>query len=375
VPKFIKLSIVCSLILLLGACGDELDDNNGGIVNPDPDAGDTAGEDTDPGADADTDAGFDADTETDGDGGGGGDDVDGASCSRPTSLGSLAAGQEHSFNHTLVEPMSSLATTCDLGSGGTGVHVFAVEVDVTSRVEFWTTASPSVLDLRTGGCDTPDDVLTCTDGGSYTATLSPGETYHLAVWGDINAADFELRATVQEALCSVDEPDWCEAGELNECVQNVSIRSFSCVDSCLDESSCSADACASAVTVDLSSGSTVTHTGDTGAYTSTWSADQMPQCGFSDGSAGPDTQFAETFFEVTGLTAGQELTVESTSSGDYAFFVLQDCSANECVEAVDGDDSGNQRMVWTVPQDGSYIVVVESLAAGDRSFDFEFSAQ
>jgi hypothetical protein len=369
--KCIKLALLCSFIVVLSACGDDLEDNNGTIVNPDPDTSEDARVEPDAGGDI----GTDADTDQTDDDGGGGADVDGASCGRPTSLGSLAAGQAHTFDATLVEPFRSLDGSCDLGSSGSGVHVFDVEVDVTSRVEFFTTISPSVIDLRAGPCSSPDEVIACTDGGSYTAVLSPGETYHLAVWGDINKGDFELHATVQETLCSVDEPDWCEAGELNECVQNVSIRSATCIDGCLDNTSCSADVCTSAIAVDLSAGTTVTHTGDTGAYTGTWTANQRPQCGFSSGTAGTDTPFTETFFEVTGLTGGQQLTVESTNPGDYAFYVLADCTTNECLAAVDDDPSGTQQIVWDVPQDGTYIVVIETLAAGDRSFEFEFSAQ
>jgi hypothetical protein len=384
VTKSTKLAFVCIFVLLFAACGDDGDLNNGpGIPPADSGTGEDTGVDTDTGIDVGPDA-PDPDTgdpdtgdpdtgDTDADTG---TPAEGASCASPTDLGSLAAGQEHVFDTSLLEPASTLDTSCDLGSTGSGVRVFALQVDVTSRVEFWTSLSPSRLDLRDGDCSSPTEVITCTDGGTYTATLEAGKTYHLAVWGDFNVGNFQMRANVQEALCNPSEPNWCDSGELNECNRGTSINTYACAAStCADGASCSGDACSAATAVDLSAGTAVTVSGDTGGYTGTWTSDQMPNCGFSQGASGLDTPYAEMFFEVSGLQQNDQLVVESTSQGDYAFFVLDACGATECLAAVDDSDTGEQRLDWRIPQDGTYLVVIESLAAGDRSFNFEFSKQ
>lgn len=375
--KCSKLAYLCAFIFLVAACGDDTQDNNGTVI-VDPDTGPEEDVSTDvdagPDAQADADAGPGDDADGGSDGGDGGTGGEGASCAEPTDLGTLSAGQEHQFDSTLLAPADALDSTCDLGNASTGVRVFSFQVEVDSRVGFWTNLSPSRLDLRDGSCDSPTEVITCTDGGAYTASLEAGKTYHLVVWGDFNVGDFQLRADVQEAVCSVNEPDWCDAGQMNQCVQGISVRSTSCADDCFDQTSCRADTCSSAIPIDVSSGS-ATYSGDTGAYTSAWTADQMPSCGFSNGAAGPDTPNAEAFFEVSGLANGDLLTVESTSSGDYAFFVLDGCSATECLAAVDSDENGDQRLEWRASQAGTYIVVIEALAGGDRSFDFQFSVQ
>jgi hypothetical protein len=291
-------------------------------------------------------------------------------------LGSLAAGEEHQFNSTLVAPADGLDSSCDLASEGveSGVRVFSLEVDVASRVGLWTSASPSRLDLRRGGCADADDVLTCTSRGSHTDDLQPGETYHLVVWGDFNQGDFELRINVREAICDPEAPNWCEAGELNECRNSARIESYSCADGCADTTACSGDACSSAIPVDLSSTTSASFTGQLDAYTSTWTADQKTDCGFGGGT-GLDTAYGEVIFEVTGLTAGQQLDVASLKQGDYAFFVLDGCATDACLEAVDSDESGDQRMSFTVPADGSYIVVIEPLTGANLDFEVQFDVQ
>lgn len=376
----------CSRVLILllvlfsfAGCGEVDDENNdfsnfsnrsnssGGDADAEIDAGGDGGdigEDAEPEPDAETDADPPVVAE-------------GSSCTKPTDLGSLSAGQEHQFNSTLVAPADGLDSSCDLESEGveTGVRVFSFEVDVASRVGFFTTASPSRLDLRRGGCDEPDEVLTCTQFGNYTADLQPGETYYLAVWGDFNQGDFELRANVREAICNPEEPNWCEAGELNECRNAASIETYGCVEDCASETACTGDTCEAAVAVDLSTSSSATHTGQLGAYTNTWTADQLTDCGFNDSGAGTDTPNAEVMFEVSGLSAGQQLSVASVLPGDVAFYVLADCSADQCLAAVDSDDLGDQRLAFDVPEDGTYHVVVESLTGGEREFQFEFEVQ
>ncbi len=369
-----KLAVACVLTVFVAACGDDGDElNNGpGISNANP-GGD---------ADVSTDAGTDVGSDTDPDGGDtddpdpdGGTEVEGNNCASPTDLGSLAAGEEHVFDSTLLEPAANLDTTCELDSTGSGVRVFSLEVDVTSQVEFWTDLTTSRLDLRDGSCASPDEVLTCTDGGTYTANLEAGQTYHLVVWGDFSVGDFQMRADVTEAVCSVNEPNWCDSGQINECDRGTSIDTYACAEDCADQSSCQADACSSAIQVDLSSGGPVTVSGNTGAYSGTWSADQMSGCGFTDGTTGSDTPSQEVFVEVAGLTASDQLSVESTEPGDYAFFVLDGCSATECLAAVDDDHTGAQKLTWQATEDGSYIVVIETFSSSSRPFNFVFSTQ
>ncbi|MFP4598538.1 MAG: hypothetical protein ACOC9J_00240 [Persicimonas sp.] len=372
-----RVLILLLVLFSLAGCGEVDDENNdfsnfsnrsngsGGDADAEIDAGGDGGDIGGP--DAEPDAETDADpSEVD----------EGSSCTKPTELGSLSAGQEHQFNSTLVAPADGLDSSCDLESEGvdTGVRVFSFEVDVASRVGFWTTVSPSRLDLRRGGCADADDVLTCTSRGSHTDDLQPGETYHLAVWGDFNQGDFELSLNVTEAICDPEAPAWCEDGELNECPNSSRIETSSCIDDCADDAACSGDACSSAVPVDLSNTTTANFTGNLGAYTNTWSADQKDACGF-EGGAGFDTPNGEAIFEVSGLTAGQQLDVESVRTGDYAFYVLDSCADDTCLAAVDSDDSGDQRMSFDVPADGSYIVIIEPLTGTDLDFEFAFEVQ
>lgn len=360
-----RLAIVLLASTLIFACGDQEDDLGGNNVS----LSDTGNNDPDTDFDVGPDAGPDADPEPDA-----GDDDPGSSCGIPTDLGSLGAGQEHRFDATLVAPSTSLDSTCDVGSVDTGVHVFTFETDTDARVSLWTSLSPSRLDLRRGGCTSPDDVLTCTGGGTYNFNTSAGQTHHLAVWGDFNHGDFELRLEVTEAVCNPDEPDWCEDGQIKECRQGTSIDTNDCLDECSGDAACGADSCASAITVDMSATSEQTFSGDQHAYTSTWNASGRSDCGTSPGSPGSDTSNEEVFLEVTGLSAGDELIVESLGSGDFVFFVLDDCSADSCLFASDGD-SGDERLVWQVPAAGTYIVVVESWQRRSRPIEFKISVQ
>jgi hypothetical protein len=370
VNKLYRLAIILLASTLFVACGDEEDDLGPGNIGV-PDTGNNQ-PDVDAGVDVGDEVGADVD---DNDTGDTSDDEAGSSCGAPTDLGSLAAGQEHSFDANLVAPATSLDSSCDISSLDSGVQVFAFETDVAARVSVWTSLSPSRMDLRQGGCADADDVLTCTDGGNYNFNTSAGETYHLVLWGGVNQGDFEVRLDVTEALCDPSEPNWCENGQMNECRQGTSIDSDDCLDACADDTACGADACEAAIAVDLSATNQKTYTGDQHAYTSTWNASGRTNCGMTAGDDGSDTPNEEAFFEVSGLTAGQELVVESQGTGDFAFFVLEDCDANSCLAAADADVNGNQAMVWEVPDDGSYIVVVEAWQRRSRTLEFSFSTQ
>lgn len=375
-------ALLFALSLAAFGCGEGDDEPNGGLSNgPSSNSSNSnnSNSNSDPDAGGDADVGADADTGGDADTGdnGGAPDEEGNHCGEPTDLGELAVDETHTFESSLLEPAGDLDTSCERDEAGETARVFSFEPDEDARLSIWSTVSPSQYDLREGGCESPEEVLTCSTTGTAGADLQGGQTYHLVIWGDAMQEDFDLELDLEATICEADEEPWCEPADnqRQECDRGTDIETADCIEECADETICQGDTCDTSLEVDLSSTSEATMTGNLGAYTDNWNAADLSEgeCAFEESNSNPDTPEADTFFEVPGLEAGQTLTVDSSLSGDYTFFVLDTCGADSCLFALDDDDQGDQRLEWEVPADGDYTVVVEPSSGTERDFEFGIS--
>jgi hypothetical protein len=267
----------------------------------------------------------------------------------------------------------SCTSSADEGSE----YVFAFQVDQLAILET-TIGAPSgatpAFGLHANGCEA-DAEQYCSLQSPWRAIVEPGQTYHLKVQAGTEATDTTFTASfdLQEAACLPGE-QICRDGNSERCVRGTSVDAYSCAGDCTTEASCSGDACDAALTVEpVVGGGAVRLEGDRWAYTHQWNAADLSDCEASDAIGTGDTTAMELFVRVPNLQAGQTLEVsDAVASGSYLYFVLDDCAATSCRTAMFVDEVGENRLVWEVPTNGDYLVVIEATSNTSRPFQFDF---
>lgn len=168
----------------------------------------------------------------------------------------------------------------------------------------------------------------------------------------------------------------CEGGEFQICHQGERVDSFSCAaGTCADDASCGGDRCSSAVDVVAGSADLpAVVDGHRQGYGYSGDLDDLDGC--QDDQLSVADEASEIFLAVDGISAGQQLVVQSASQGSYAFYVIESCSDSSCqhVQSVDGDvgDELANRLRWTPPEGQQQVIV--AARPGDqleRPFEFE----
>ncbi|QDG51728.1 hypothetical protein FIV42_13515 [Persicimonas caeni] len=359
-------ALLCALQVV--ACGEQNNEpapgNQIGTNEPNPtDAGTT-----DSGADAPLADATDHDTEPQA-------GCDGAH----EDLGTLSVGSPTVVSRTLKSTQGA-PTSCAPNGDNRGEYVFTFRAEELAIAEVLVSASttaPISFGLYENSCEA-DAELFCSQQSPWRAIVEPQHTYYLKVQAGQDTPDkaFNISIGLEPAACIPGETT-CSDGASEACVQGTSVETYSCAGDCSSGDACNGDTCETALVVEPTpSGQTVVVQGDRRAYTHRWNAADFTGCEASETLENGDTTAMEVFARVPSLLAGQTLTVaDASGAGSYLYYVLDDCAATSCREAMFIDDGGENRLVWDVPADGDYIVVIEALSSTSRPFQFEFMLQ
>ena len=188
---------------------------------------------------------------------------------------------------------------------------------------------------------------------------------------DVNS-DSETDAGLDEGC---DEPGatWCFEGHHQVCYQGQRVDSYLCPgESCLDDASCQADTCASAMHIQpgTSDNSTIIDGHRRGTTHSGFFSDQSG-CLLDNIS----TDASDIFLFIDELPdgqdpGGQDLIIESLAQGTYGFFILAGCDAEKCLAVGSQDDEFQNRLRWTIDDHESVIIVIRPSDTVQRSFAF-----
>jgi hypothetical protein len=266
------------------------------------------------------------------------------------------------------------------GSGeGRGAYIFAFEVAEVAILKMSVSASttdPLSFGLFEGSC-VEDAESYCSRQSPWRTVVEPGTRYFLKVQAGDDTVNNTFNASFgfEEAACIPGETT-CSESTSNRCVQGTSVETYSCAGECSDAESCAGDACETALMVEpVVGGEPVSIQGHRWAYTHQWNAAELSNCEASGAIGTGGTTDMELFVRVPGLEVGQTLDVSHPSdAGSYLYFVLDDCAASSCRAAGFVDEATEEnRLVWDVPEDGDYLVVIEALSSTSRPFQMDIS--
>ncbi|MFU8803574.1 MAG: hypothetical protein ACNA8W_07185 [Bradymonadaceae bacterium] len=311
-------------------------------------------------------------------------------CEPNRELGMLSVGYNQVFDGEQIARVDSPATNCYAGDEDSGVWLMTFEVDEEVIVKL-SVRSPGddhpVYQLNKGECLAEEGEFCRQDSGNYRFLAQAGSTYYLWIEKPhlVNDLTFLVDIGIEEFVCWPGELA-CAGGDVEICHMGQEWRPVgACVTDCRDESSCVGDICEDAITVELSATGPVanrakTFVGDRHAFSNQWTAEDRPGCDLQKQSLeegeediGFPTEDGEVFFRVPNLKGGQTLSVKAVNqTGNYGFFILGECGAESCLDAASQDANYDRRLEWEVPADGTYIVVIESLGAQARDFEFVF---
>ncbi len=294
-------------------------------------------------------------------------------------LGVLSTAEPTVVSRTL-QSARGAPTSCAPSGQNRGEYIFAFEADTLAILEVSvsaTTTDPISFGLYEESCDTNAE-LYCSQQSPWRAIVEPDKTYYLNVQAgeDTPTNTFNVSFSFEDAACVPGEAS-CTDGAVEHCQQGTEVDTYSCAQDCSAQDDCTGDTCEAALTVEPTVGDTpVTLRGDRRAYTHQWNAADLSDCEASESLENGDTTAMEVFARVPNLLAGQTLTVgDASGSGSYLYYVIDDCAATSCRQAMFIDDNGDNRLAWDVPEDGDYIVVIEALSSTSRPFQFEFALQ
>lgn len=374
-PYSHRLSIVLLLTAAMSfaACGD--DSTGPATNNTIRPSGDDGGNGSNNGG---LDAGVDAEMDGGADGGDAG--IVGESCaSPPEELGELQMGQDVSIDRVFRTRPDESKTSCQTPASNAGIYWFTFTVPEVSRlqVQISTALSNSAtIEVLRGRCDGTGTSLFCGPFDNFERVLEPDTTYYMVVQGseDTGNAHFSVQYNLQSAVCAPG-PSSCADGTVQYCkASGESQVPRECIGGCLDDTTCSADACADAMAVDLASQSgPQTISGDQVVYYDDWNAEGRDGCSTSGDSApGGPSPGVDAFLKLSGVQAGDTITFDATNSEtSLGFYVLDACDAQACTTAGAWDLDGNNRFEWSAQAGGEFYVVVEALGnTRDRSFEF-----
>lgn len=271
--------------------------------------------------------------------------------------------------------------------GGSKVYRFEVEESVLFEAEAFGrmgAETDPVLEIHSGSCDDSRTVQSCAQGNRAESILEPGSTYYMWVHGPkpSDKPHFRVEWNAEQPVCLPEEHPKCEGGNYVLCDDPDDREEFACAGDCADETQCTGNTCETAPSVQLGSGA-VTLGGDRYAYTGDWSAEGKNNC---KGST-IQTSGVEMFAKLEGISSGDTVVFDSSLSGggeegdptesdkgdsNIAFFVLDGCSAEQCLKVGRYDSDGNNRVEWTAESGGPFWVVAEVLGSRDKRKAFEF---
>ena len=370
-----KLALLALLFACtVAACGeDDGPDNN--VIHGSDAGTDTAADATGDTTDAPDAADGGADTDAS-------SDIVGRSCvAPPENLGTLSPGDTRTLSRTFYGISNQTTATCRQAQDRAGIFWFQIRVDELSVVDFEVTSTLSsapVIELRRADCQDDSTSQFCTDILTRTETLEPDVDYFLVVQGATGSVDaaFELDLSVQAASCTPGEQT-CSSGQVETCPDaSQPPQTRDCAEDCTAGTSCAGELCNSALAVDVSTaGSWVSVTGNQQAYAHDWDAEGRTGCNLEAGASAGATPGDELFLKVTGHAAGDTIVFDAEEgSTAFGFYLLDGCSATECMTAGAYDDLGNNHFEWQAASADDFYVVAEVFGP-DRDRDFNIRVQ
>ncbi len=276
---------------------------------------------------------------------------------------------------------SVLQTPCGFGNAPERSYLFTFDKPTRVTAAVTNGSTSWVIDVRNGTCEATAS-LTCDASPSRTFVVPAGETRLITVEPENNSrGTFELTLEFEELVCLPIGSTTCSGADISRCEQGgLAETVYTCGEACSMDS-CGGDFCENAVEV---SSFPYRFEGKTNAYGDRLDFDDATECYYPDGEGEdgmgmgmPFTTVGEDVtFKLTGLTAGQLLTVDARPSignqGDSAIFVMDTCDKSTCHI---GRDLGDTLTDWEVPADGDYIVVVERRTLSTADIVVEIDVQ
>ncbi len=295
----------------------------------------------------------------------------GYACADPFDLTGLSDGHQETVTADTTGQPNLLMTDCaDESSSDSGDAVFHVTVDEPGFVEFEFTdagENPMVAEVRQGSCGEADPDATCetlSEGSSVRFLAEEDTDYFIVVQArhDSTTGEFSADVSTEGVLCA--PPGHEEGGtycgedpdELIACAVTEE-EFYECGADC-EDGECQGDHCGNAIEVTGS----ITVEGDmeNPAYFNHFDFEPYPGCTDGSENVGPVTSGQDVVFYLPGLVEGQDVEVDVSDSdpsvrADAVIGILNDCDEDnaDCVDGVRGHD-----MIWSVPEDGDYWVVV-----------------
>lgn len=276
---------------------------------------------------------------------------------------------------------SVLQTPCGFGAAPERSYLFTFDKPTRVRAAVTQGSTSWVIDVRDGTCEATAS-LTCDASPQRTFVVPAGETRLITVEPENNArGTFELSLEFEELVCLPVGGTTCSGDDISRCEQGgLAETTYTCGAPCSMDA-CGGDLCENAIQV---SSFPFRFEGKTNAYKDILDFDDATECYYPDGEGEDGMGMGEPFttvgedvtFRLTGLTAGQLLTVDARpavgNQGDSAIFVLDSCDKSTCHI---GRDLGDALTDWEVPADGDYTVVVERRTLSTADIVVEISVQ
>jgi hypothetical protein len=291
-------------------------------------------------------------------------------CDIPRDLGTMATdGSSTTVNLNMENRTDSLQTECGASEAPEAAIKFRTEgpgridMSINSGVEFG-------YEIRTANCENSEAALACLTNDEHFFYTTAGLEYYLIFEPrDAQAvAPVEVTLTATEAPCAPPGASTCNGDTREICFISEGIQQKDCAASCND-GFCEGDTCAGLIDVAAS----MSFSADSDAYRDRFNFEGDDTCS-SGGSTGLASPGYDVAFQVTGLTAGQSLTVDaSNTNADNYIFVLDACNTSgPCVTA---QGFGSKLSNWEVPSDGDYVVVVDQSERANVPLNVEFDIQ
>lgn len=264
---------------------------------------------------------------------------------------------------------SVIASSCSQDADEVAEYVWSFETTTASFVTATITEDNNtdwVLSVREGACEPTNERL-CNDSGLVDYLTTEGQRQFIVAEPRVgtSAGELEIQVQVEAAVCADTDQRACVMGDnIQVCEGGTSLINYACGAPCADDQ-CAGDTCANAIA--LTQDGSYSYQGDLRAYDGVFDAMNHESCRAIAGA----TPGNEVIFSLPGLKSGQTISINADGAldqNDNAIFVLgSGCAQN--VECLAGDELLDS-MQYTVPTDGDYHIVIDSISRVSKPFDY-----
>lgn len=277
-----------------------------------------------------------------------------------------APGFTTSFRGTTVGLESDIESSCALDAATAAEYVWSF---VPTQAAFVTIDIEDgggldwVISTRLGECE-PGAELVCRDSGVIDYLAQEGERQFVIAEpvAGVQRGAIALNIALEPAVCSNLGGRTCEGADVAICEGGTKQSVYGCGTGC-SMGACEGNTCDTAAV--LAGPGEFSSQGNLTAYTNTFDAKDIASCSL-DGLL--STPGAEQIVRVTGVQAGQTITVDAKDTldkNDNAIMIMRGCGASaECLEVVETPDS----LQWTAPEAGDYTVIIDTITSTSKEF-------